>query len=298
MKPNTLLQQWLNRQVSESACQWLAEQFAKGGSDPTRSSIQILLGLAPRKLGRKDLELGPSDYEEADRARPGWDPAGWTVDQAARIAGLCEHALICADFPQLFTYLCRSADVQEAIALYQGLPLYPLPDELEPQAGEGLRTNLRSVFEAVAHRSPYPRERFDENRWNQMVLKALFIDSLLEPIQGLEERGNPALARILCDYAHERWAAGRSISPELWRCVGPFADDDALADLERLVDTGTDTERQAAALALSSNADARAQPLKERVREHMLAVEAGTLTWRSLLGEQLNRGRPPSQGGP
>ncbi len=282
MNPNTLIQSWLDRQLPESAGQWLTEQLAKGRSEPSRSNIQILLGLAPRKLGREDLMLRPSDHAAADRARHGWDPTGWTVDQAARIVGLAEHAVTCNDFPQFFTYLCRSADVQEAIALYQGLPLYPQPDQLEPQAGEGLRTNLRSVFEAVAHRSPYPREQFDDNRWNQMVLKALFIDSELAPIQGLDERATPELARILCDYAHERWAAGRSISPELWRCVGPYADANALADFERLIDTGTDTERRAAALALSSNPDTRAQPLKARVREHMLAIEAGTLSWRSL----------------
>ena len=68
---------------------------------------------------------------------------------------------------------------------------------------------MRAVFEAVAHRSPYPREQFSENRWNHMVLKALFVDSTLHPMQGLEERANPELAKMLCDYAHERWAAGR-----------------------------------------------------------------------------------------
>lgn len=282
MKPNTLIQLWLDRQLPEWARDWLDGQLAKARSEPTQTNLEIFLGLAPRKLGREDLDLRPPDHGDADAARSGWDPTGWTVDQAARIAALYEHALTCTDFPRLFTYLCRSADVQEAIALYQGLPLYPLPGRLESQAGEGLRSNLRAVFEAVAHRSPYPREYFDDNRWNQMVLKALFIDSRLDPIQGLDARANPELARILCDYAHERWAAGRSISPELWRCVGPFADGQALADIERLIDSGTDIERQAAALALSSNPGIPAQQLLERVHDHKLAIEAGTLTWRSL----------------
>ncbi len=282
MKPNTLIQRWLDRQLPESARDWLAGQLAKARSEPTRTNLEIFLGLAPRRLGREDLDLRLPDHADADGLRSGWDPTSWTVDQAARIAALYEHAFKCTDFPRLFTYLCRSADVQEAIALYQGLPLYPLPERLEPQAGEGLRTNLRAVFEAVAHRSPYPREYFDDNRWNQMVLKALFIDSRLDPIQGLDARANPELARILCDYAHERWAAGRSISPELWRCVGPFADGEALADIERLVDSGTDIERQAAALALSSNPGTPARQLLERVHDHKLAIDAGTLTWRSL----------------
>ena len=38
-----------------------------------------------------------------------------------------------------------------------------------------------------------------------MILKALFIGTALQPIEGLERRWNPDLSRMLCDYAHERW---------------------------------------------------------------------------------------------
>ena len=96
------------------------------------------------------------------------------------------------------------------------------PKQLEWQVGEGLRTSMRAVFEAIAHRSPFPKENFSEDRWNHMVLKALFIGSTLAPIQGLDERANPTLAEISADYAHERWAAGRPVTPELWRCIGPL----------------------------------------------------------------------------
>ena len=164
--------------------------------------------MVPRRLGKDDLALTSDDLAAAQAARDGWDPVGWSVDEAARIALLCAAGSHNRPFAERFTELCRTADVGEAIALYRGLPLYPEPEALETQAAEGVRTNMRAIFEAVAHHSPYPREQFDENRWNHMVLKALFIDSTLAPIQGLEDRANPELARILCDYAHERWAAG------------------------------------------------------------------------------------------
>ena len=46
---------------------------------------------------------------------------------------------------------------------------------------------------------------------------------------------NPELARILIDYARERWAAGRPVTPELWRPVRPFTDDPEIrAELDRL----------------------------------------------------------------
>jgi hypothetical protein len=144
---------------------------------------------------------------------------------------------------------------------------------------------MRAVFEAVAHRSPYPREQFAENRWNHMVLKALFVGSTLQPIQGLDARANPELARMLADYAHERWAAGRPVSPELWRGVGPHADAEALGDLQRVLATGGATERQAAALALASCPAPKARELLGAAPDLAAAIEAGALSWDSLSQE-------------
>jgi hypothetical protein len=241
--------------------------------------------MAPRRLGREDLALTADDLKAAKAARRGWDPRGWSVDDAARILLLCRADGDDEQFAARFTDLCRSADVAEAVALYRGLPLYPAPERLEAQAAEGVRSNMRAMFEAVAHHSPYPREQFDENRWNQMVVKALFIGSTLHPMQGLDARANPALARILCDYAHERWAAGRQITPELWRCVGPYASGAALDDLRRVVETGTEVERKAAGLALSASDDPAAQQLLASMPEIATDIVGGRLTWDILVGE-------------
>jgi hypothetical protein len=147
--------------------------------------------------------------------------------------------------------------------------------------GEGLRSNLKPVFEVIAHYNPFPRDHFDENRWNHMVLKALFIGSRLAAIIGLDERANAELARILREYAHERWSAGRGVSPELWRCVGPFArDDEALADLERALSAGG-ASADAAALALSVSPHPAARDLLSRLPQAE-AIAAGRLDWNTL----------------
>jgi hypothetical protein len=253
------LRGWLRRQLDGAQDAWLEEQLANLEEDASDGSLAIALGMAPRKLGKADLALGGDDYAAADRAVPGWDPHGWSVVDAARSLFLL--SMPATGFSARFRSLCRTADVAELVSLYRGLPLYPDPASLEPQVGEGLRSNMRSVFEAIAHRNPYPREHFDEHRWNHMVLKALFIGSPLEPIQGIDARANPELARILRDFAHERWAAGRPVPAELWRCVGPFAKGEALDDLSRVLRSNDDAERRAAAAALAASPDPRARQL-------------------------------------
>jgi hypothetical protein len=123
---------------------------------------------------------------------------------------------------------------------------------------------MTDVFKAVAHANPYPSEHLDEAQWNQMILKALFVGVALYPIPGLDARANPRLARMLLDYAHERWAARRDVSPELWRCVAAALDDAALADVGRVLREGSVPERRAAALALRGSTEPRAAALLER----------------------------------
>src|SRR5690606_27192418 len=129
---------------------------------------------------------------------------------------------------------------------------YPNPELHVARAREGARSAMQPIFEAVAHRNPYPKEQFDENSWNHMVLKTLFIGSRLDSIDGLDERANPRSMRMLCDYAHERWAAGRAVTPERCRWGGRHADAEAVADRARVRTTGNPVERQAAALALAA----------------------------------------------
>jgi hypothetical protein len=283
--PRRLLEQWLARQLPEAANAWLGEQRAKLSGEVKDRDLFVALGMAPRKLGKQDLALSAADLAEAARRRPGWDPSGWSVDQAARIVLLLHGGGSGEAFAARFSQLCRTADVAEQVAFYRGLPLYPDAPRLEAQAAEGTRTNMRAVFEAVAHRNPYPKEEFGENRWNHMVLKALFVGSKLHPIQGLDARANPTLARMLSDYAHERWAAGRPVSPELWRCVGPHADAESLADLQRVLATGSTPERQAAALALHACKDANAKPLLAAAPDLAASIAAGELSWDRLAAQ-------------
>ncbi|ASJ71996.1 EboA domain-containing protein [Granulosicoccus antarcticus] len=268
---------------------WLLERLALLNNEDSLRNIHITYGLIPRRLGRQDLAATSEESATADSLVKGWKLSDWSIDMTARVMLLCTIAQQTnRDFAKLFKSMCQTADLGETISLYRGIALYPQSEELDKQIGEGLRTNMRAVFEAIAHNNPYPATHFSELRWNHMVLKALFVDSTLYPIQGLEERCNPELARILCDYAHERWSANRAVTPELWRCVGPFASDNMIDDLQRALESDVSVEQQGALLALSGCPDPRAEKLLENYPEQTRKVANGELSWDSV-ARQINQ---------
>ena len=277
-----LLRASLLRQLDAERAAWLDAQIAALRQDPADAVLHVALGMIPRRLGKAALALSAADLAAADKAIEGWDPRGWSITDAARILLLSGLPVAATPFAECFRSLCQTADAAELVTLYRGLPLYQDPAALEEQVGEGLRSNMRGVFEAIAHDNPYPKAHFDEHRWNHMVLKALFIGSPLAPIQGLDERANPELARIMCDFAHERWAAGRPAPFEIWRCVGPFAEGQAIDDLARVLASGEAIERRAAALALAVSPDRRAARLLKEVPALADDIARKRLTWATL----------------
>jgi len=242
-----LLRSWVLARAGTDA-EWVSDSLSglagAPGQPAAERDLHIFLGFAPRRLGKADMALSHDDCAAADAAHPGWRPQTWSLDGAARVLALVVFRGA-RSFAETFKDLRRTADAAEMIALYRGLPLYREPDALDFEVGEGLRSNLKPVFEAIAHDNPFPRDQFDDHRWNHMVLKALFVDSQLAPIIGLDVRANEELARILVDYAHERWAAGRVVTPELWRPVRPFRNSPAIrSQIENAIAEGRLTEEE------------------------------------------------------
>ncbi|MFQ6018072.1 MAG: EboA domain-containing protein [Kiloniellaceae bacterium] len=280
--PLDLLREWIFRQLQAASAGWLREKVEQLSEAARDRDLYLAISLVPSKIGKEDLRLEASDLAAAEGARSGWRPGGWSVDQAARLILLLSAKGSDAQFAERLEQLCTTADVGELITFYRGLPLYPAQERYVARASEGARTNMKAVFEAVAHHNPYPAEQFGEAAWNQMVLKALFVGSTLNPIQRIDERRNPDQMRMLCDYAHERWAAGRDVSPEIWRGVGPFADEAALADLERALASDHPLERQGAALALRECPDPKAARLLGSVPDMLSKIESGGISWDTV----------------
>lgn len=231
-KISALLHNWLKTRTSKESLVWLEGKQAEIRTNAGEKSLFIAFSLASRYLKEQKLELSTEELQAADDIITGWNPINWTVNQA------CRTSLLLA-FPHKDKYkyvatldkIFAAADVREAIALYQSLPLLPHPEEFKLRAAEGIRSNMTSVFNAVALYNPYPARYLDDLAWNQMVLKALFVDSPLVAIYGLKQRNNEQLSQMLIDYARERLAAKRKVNPQLWRLAAPFKPQ-AVANLE------------------------------------------------------------------
>ena len=189
-----------------------------------------------------------------DDIRPNLVLKDWTVDRLARVWLLMN--VDASDREKYFRNiesLFMAAEVNELVALYSALPLLAYQEKWTARCSEGIRNNIGDVLKVIMCNNPYPSENLNEAAWNQMVLKAFFTDKPVEEIIGLDERANERLAKTLSDYAHERWAAHRNVNPLLWRCVGPFINEQIFKDIQKLYASDNELERDAALLAIHSS---------------------------------------------
>lgn len=216
-----LIHSWLHK-ASANGLDWLDCKIEEISRTANKRTLFTSYSAVPRYLGKQKLNLSGKDLQAAQLVT-GWNPVDLTTDRAGRILLLLSFPSEDSDrYVATLEQIIAAADVEEAIAFYRSLPLLPHPEKFQLRAAEGIRTNMTSVFNAVALNNPYPARYLDDLAWNQMVLKALFVGSPLHPIYGLESRNNQQLSQMLIDYARERLAANRTVSPELWELVTPF----------------------------------------------------------------------------
>jgi hypothetical protein len=233
--PFILLDSWLHRQLKAEAAEWFRETLARIAAESGTRTLFIAFSTAGRRCGREDLVLSPDDLSAARAARPGWDPSRWSVDQAVRARLVSTlPAGDAAAWLTILDQLFAAAGLEELVALYQVLPLLPHQERLAPRIAEGIRSNMKPVFAAVALDNPIPSEQLDEGAWNQMVLKALFIGSPVGRIVAAASRANPRLAQMLIDYARERIAAKRPVPDDLWQAARPGCEPAQATELDRL----------------------------------------------------------------
>lgn len=285
-KTTQFLESLLQEQVAGPALDWLLVQKKKLEKDESRASLFMAFSAVSRYFNVKRLEVSEADKIAAETMRSGFKPQFWNQQQAARSLLLLSSAHTDAEqFTRTLDRLAETADVAEQTALYAALPILPYPEALRKRAAEGLRTNMTVVFDAIALHNPYPADFLSQTAWNQMVLKAVFMNRPLYQIWGAEHRTNEELAQMLLDFAHERWAAHRTVTPELWRFIGPYLNEASFKEVESLSRKGTELEQQAVLLACADSTLPLAKELLAQRPELAQEIRAGALSWHHI-GEQ------------
>lgn len=174
------------------------------------------------------------------------------------------------------------ADTTELETFLRYLTLLPKPESFKNAAVEALRTNISIIFDAITLHNPYPALYFNDQQWNQMYLKAAFMERDLSMIQSVDERANADLTRIISDYAHERWAASRKIDPMFWRPVTKFMDDTLRLDMQRLLTSEDAIENRAGALCCYFSKDKEALGLLEKYESLKKRIATGKINWNTI----------------
>lgn len=282
-KVKEFLCQLIKQQAKLEGMQWLDQQAGKLNKEWNPRTFYFTFSSVPRFMGKASVPYSDEVLQQADQLRKGFYPKGWDVTQLARTYILlflphedAEQYLLTID--RMF----ETADMYEQQALYAALPLLPHPEELTGRAAEGVRTNMTNVFDAIALHNPYPADYMEQKAWNQLLLKAVFMGRPLYKIYHADTRANPELARMLVDFAHERWAAHRQVTPEIWRFVAPYLSEEYLPDVERTIRLGEPLGVEAVLLACSENTNSGGKELLDEHPAIKNRIASGQVNWQSI----------------
>jgi hypothetical protein len=104
--------------------------------------------------------------------------------------------------------LYRYGDAAEKRAVLLALPRLDVGDGCVELLRDAVRTNDPRLVAAAL--GPYARH-LDDAYWRQAVLKCVFMGIPLSTVDGLAERADDELRRMLAGLAEERTAAGRTM---------------------------------------------------------------------------------------
>ncbi|MCE7061354.1 EboA domain-containing protein [Dyadobacter sp. CY343] len=268
----------IGRNTSDAESEWLEQ---KGTSAPLE--LMTAFVAAPRFLSKKIIETTDEDKWELNTEVPGFSVENWSLVRLSRVWLVTQlDPSDKEEYVKNVDTLFDTAEMNELVALYSALPLLSYPEQWLFRATDAVRSNMGFVFDAIAFHNPYPEKHFNELAWNQLVLKTIFNDKPIHLIEGLQNRMNEKLAVTLSDFAHERWAAGRSVPPQVWRLVSRYMTPTILADMQYLFNSENREDQKAAALACSESSLINANYLLAKYTDLEKSVKSGALTWAEL----------------
>jgi hypothetical protein len=287
---SNMFYQLLAESCEEKSLKWIQIQAEKIENSTEPNGLFLAFSQASRYFKKETCSPSSTFEAKLQTEYANLEVSYWTLLQIARTYLVLKLPFEKEKWFKTINQLFETGDLYEQQALFAALPVLPFQKELIPRAIDGLRTNISLVFDAIALNNPFPATYFPEANWNQMVLKAIFMQRPLYQIQELESRRNLALADIARDFAHERWAAGRDVMPELWRLIIPFVNESFQKDLEKVLATDDLLQVKAAVLAIQESDFAPSKILIEKYPEIIKGIQKGEINWESI-GSEFQRTR-------
>ena len=190
----------------------LLPRALEAGRAPQAIAFRALFASVSRRLGPAASERIVAPPALSALSRPHWTLTDWT--RAFLTACAVEHTPV-AEQPGRVLRGYEGGEMGEQESVLRTLVLLPAPARFLETAVGACRTNAKRVFEAVACDNPFPAAHFPELNFNQMVMKAVFIEAPVARIEGLAGRRGAELLRMARDYSSERRAAGRPVPADV-----------------------------------------------------------------------------------
>jgi hypothetical protein len=193
----------------------LLERVPAVAGDPASIGFRSLFASVSRRVGAASSFEPPAGL--AALARAHWTLTDWTRLYLVLAAVAATPA---AMQPATVLRIYEAGEIGEQESVLRTLALLPDPARFVETGVAGCRTNAKRVFEAIACDNPFPAAHFPELNFNQLVMKAVFIEAPVGRIEGLAARRTPELVRMAEDYASERRAAGRPVPADVGLILG------------------------------------------------------------------------------
>jgi hypothetical protein len=269
----------LKLNLEKTEFEWLMDAIAQVVDAKSRKGLYMTYSLSTSKIKDRPIcDFGEKDFHW----RSYLEQQNASTLEMSRILILLSVLESDEVFLKPVQQLIQISDKTELETFLKYLVLLPKPEHFKFAAVEALRTNIATVFNAISQHNPYPARYFTTAEWNQMYLKAAFMQQDLKKIPDVDKMANQDLTRIISDYAHERWAASRDIDPMFWRPVSPFLEGALIEDMERLFQSENEREQKAATLVCFHSDTEAGKKLLKTHNTHLEQVEKGELTWKNL----------------
>ena len=214
-----LIMEWLSQEVTTDSFMWLSRKIKRLNLEPSEKLFFLIFNGLPAKIGNKMLDLNESDLVTAKHYLPDWYPEKWTTSEAARITLILNISTVIDISLNCIEKILNGNKEDKVIAFYKGLPLYPEPDTYLPIAKEVYQYDNKNIIEALIHHNTYPKNYFNDDDWNKLIIYSLSLGCSLKPIIGLIERCNNNLSQELHDFIKNKSANSILHEVEMWQCL-------------------------------------------------------------------------------